>query len=210
MLRRLRDERGMGLIELVAATVVITIALLALMAGYDAAFTSMHKAARTSSAAQLAETQLELYGSLYDISTADPVAQIGLSSSLLTTAKASDTYYSTDESALSPSGTDVTYASCTTTAVQCMPVQTGVKGSDGKSYRIETFIRDVNQTIQCATTNTPASCTCSGTPSVCTMTTPEREVTVIVRDPNTSGTPTIYTVSAAFDEACKRLSGGCS
>src|ERR1700688_633938 len=101
MLTRLRDERGQGLIELVVAVVVITVAVLALMAAYDEGLVSLHKSARTNAAATLAETQLELYGAL-------PYASIGRSSSLLTTAKASDAFYSTDEAALSPTGTDVT------------------------------------------------------------------------------------------------------
>jgi len=164
----------MGLIELIAAMMVITIALLALMASYDEAFVSLHKSARTSSAATLAETQLELYGAL-------PYASIGLSSSKLTTAKASDAYYSTDEATLTPTGTDVTNASCDTTSAQCLPVQASVKGSDGKNYRVETFVRDVTQTLTVGTTT-------------------ERIVTVIVRDPNTSGTPSVYTVTAAFDQ----------
>ena len=171
----------MGLIELVAAMMVITIAILALMASYDEAFMSLHKSARTNSAATLAETQLELYGAL-------PFASIGLSSSKLTTAKSSDAFYSTDEAAISPSGTDVTNASCDTTSAQCLPVQASVKGSDGKNYRIETFILDVSQTLSC-----------QGVTGTCGTTT-ERDVTVVVRDPNTSGTPKVYTVSAAFDQ----------
>ncbi|TMM15139.1 MAG: hypothetical protein E6F98_02615 [Actinobacteria bacterium] len=174
MIRRLRSEEGFGIVELVVATVVLTVALLALMAAYDEAFVSLHKSARTSSAATLAETQLELYGAL-------PFASIGLSSTKLTAA-ASDTYYGTDEAALSPTGTDVTNPSCDTTSAQCLPVQASVKGSDGKNYRIETFVRDVTQTVT------------SG------WTTPERVVTVVVRDPNTSGTPEVYTVTAAFDQ----------
>jgi Tfp pilus assembly protein PilV len=174
MIERLRSEEGFGIVELIVATVVLTVALLALMASYDEAFVSLHKSARTSSAATLAETQLELYGAL-------PYASIGLSSSKLTTAKASDAYYSTDEATLSPTGTDVTNASCDTTSAQCLPVQASVKGSDGKNYRIETFVRDVTQTLTVGTTT-------------------ERVVTVIVRDPNTSGTPSVYTVTAAFDQ----------
>ena len=111
MLRRLREEGGQGMIELIMAVVLITIALLALMASYDGAFISLHKSSRTNAAAQLADTQLELYSSLYALNTSDPNAQIGLSSSLLTTAKANDANYSTDEAALTPSGTDVTNAS---------------------------------------------------------------------------------------------------
>ena len=174
MIERLRSEEGFGIVELIVATVVLTVALLALMASYDEAFVSLHKSARTSSAATLAETQLELYGAL-------PYASIGLSSSKLTTAKASDAYYSTDEATLTPTGTDVTNASCDTTSAQCLPVQASVKGSDGKNYRVETFVRDVTQTLTVGTTT-------------------ERVVTVIVRDPNASGTPSVYTVTAAFDQ----------
>jgi len=188
MLRRLREEGGQGMIELIMAVVLITIALLALMASYDGAFISLHKSSRTNAAAQLADTQLELYSSLYALNTSDPNAQIGLSSSLLTTAKANDANYSTDEAALTPSGTDVTNASCSTTTAQCKPVQT-VTGLDGKSYKMETFVRDISQTLTCTTTTT--------TP--CSLTTKQREVTVIIRDPNTSGTPKVYTASAAFD-----------
>jgi type II secretory pathway pseudopilin PulG len=181
MLKRLQNEQGMGLIELIAAMMVITIALLALMASYDQAFFSLHNAARKTAAASLAESQLELYGAL-------PYASVGLSSSLVTTAKASDAYYSTDEAALTPSGTtEVANASCTTTDAQCKPVQTSVAGSDGKNYRIETFVRDISQTL-----------TCQGQTTSCGTTT-ERDVTVIVRDPNVSGSPKVYMVTAAFD-----------
>ncbi len=171
----------MGLIELIAAMMVITIALLALMASYDQAFFSLHNAARKTAAASLAESQVELYSAL-------PYASVGLSSSLVTTAKASDAYYSTDEAALTPSGTtEVTNAACTTTDPQCKPVQTSVTGSDGKSYRVETFVRDISQTLSC-----------QGVTGSCGTTT-ERDVTVIVRDPNVSGSPKVYMVTAAFD-----------
>ena len=199
MLERLRDERGMGMIEMIAAVVVITVALLALMASYDQAFFSLHNSARKTAAASLAETQLELYSSFYgDTTTTEvtggttttvplPVAQIGLNSSLLTTAKASDAFYLSDENALGVTGTDVTYSGCSTTTAQCEPVQLNVTGNDGKKYRVETFIIDTNESISC-----------SGQTTSC-GTTPQREVTVIVRDPNVSGTPKVYTATMAFD-----------
>jgi Tfp pilus assembly protein PilE len=180
MLKRLRDEHGMGIVELVVAMVVITVAILALMASYDEAFFSLHSSARKTAAASLAETQLELYGAL-------PYASIGLSSSLLTTAN-SDTVYSADKAALSPAGTDVTYAGCTTTDAQCKPLQTSVKGTDNKNYRVETFIRTASQDL-----------TCQGVVGSC-GTAYERVVTVIVRDPNVARTPLVYEVTAAFDQ----------
>ena len=40
MIERLRSEEGFGIVELIVATVVLTVALLALMASYDEAFVS--------------------------------------------------------------------------------------------------------------------------------------------------------------------------
>jgi Tfp pilus assembly protein PilV len=183
---RLHHEQGQGMIEMILAMVVLTIALLALLASYDEAFFSLHSSARKTAAASLAESQLELYSAVY--SSQASFSSIGLSSSLVTTAKASDAFYSTDESSLSPSGTtEVSSASCTTTVAQCMPVQASVTGTDGKNYRVETFVRDISQSLTCTTT------------PPCPTTT-ERDVTVIVRDPNVSGTPKVYTVTAAFDQ----------
>lgn len=173
---RLRDdEGGFGIVELVVAVVMITVALLALMAAYDQAFFSLHNSARKTAAATLAETQLELYDAL-------PYASVGLSSSLLTTAKSSDPYYSTDEAALSPTGTDYTNSTCDTSSPQCLPVQTSVKGSDGLYYRVETFVRNVTQNLQPSGTTT------------------ERDVTVIVRDPNTASTPIVFEATTTFDQ----------
>ncbi|HEY2073134.1 MAG TPA: hypothetical protein VGG88_06130 [Gaiellaceae bacterium] len=173
------------MIELLAAIVVITIAILALMASYDQAFFSLHAAARKTAAASLAESQLELFSAVYSTSTS--YSSIGLNSTLLTTANSSDAFYSTDKAALVPSGTDVSNSTCTNTLAQCKPVQTSVLGSDGKHYRIETFVRDVTQSLSC-----------QGQTTSCGTTT-ERDVTVIVRDPNVAHTPKVYTVTAAFD-----------
>lgn len=160
-------------IELMVAVVLITIALLALMASYDGAFASLHSSGQTSSAGLLAENQLELYASL-------PYSSVGLDSTTLTTTQSSDANYSTDEAALPCSNapcSDVTISGCGTSA-QCSPVQT-VTGSDHHTYKIETFIR--------AMTN----------PSETTWT--EKVVTVIVRDETQSGDPNVFEDQTAFD-----------
>jgi Tfp pilus assembly protein PilV len=153
-----------------AAVLIITVSLLALMAAYDQSFFSIHSSAKTSAAGQLAENQLELYASL-------PYSSIGLDSTTLTTSKSTDVNYSSDESALPGTGSDVTITGCGSSA-QCSPVQT-LTGSDGKSYKLETFIR--------ALTNNSAS------------TWTEKVVTVVVRDLSTSGFPKVLTVQTAFD-----------
>jgi type II secretory pathway pseudopilin PulG len=169
---RAREEDGFLMVELVAAVVILSIALLALMAGYSAAFLSLHKAAQKSAGATLADNQLELYSAL-------AYASIGLDATTLTSVKSSNSTYVSDEAGLTSaaSATDHTISGCGSTS-QCLPVQT-LTGSDGKSYTIETFIRDI------------ANASYTGRS--------ERVVTVLVRDPSTTGSPTVTQLSAAYD-----------
>jgi type II secretory pathway pseudopilin PulG len=171
MRTRLQDESGFGIIELVVAVVVITVALLAIAAGFETAALSVHSASRQTVAAKLANHQIELYESL-------AFTSIGLDATTLTSVEASDTVYAADRTALNAarSGTDATIAGCGT-ASQCLPVQT-VTGTDNKSYRLETFVRDV----------------------VSFGSWTERFVTVIVRNPNVSGSPEILRLTVGFDK----------
>lgn len=170
MRARLRQEGGFLTVELMVAVVVITIALLALMGAYDEGFLSVHAAAKTSSAGLLAENQLELYASL-------PYSSIGLDSTTLTTVKATDSTYSTDEAALPGTGADVTISSCGSSA-RCSPVQ-NVTGSDHKAYKLETFIRLI------------------ANPSATSWS--EKVVTVVVRDGTTASLSKLLTIQTAFD-----------
>jgi Tfp pilus assembly protein PilV len=165
----LRQEDGFMVVELVVATFVLSFAILALMAGYDSAFLSLHKAAEQNSGATLAENQLELYSAL-------SYSAIGLDTTTLSSVKTTNGTYAADEAALddAAAATDHTISGCGTSA-QCTPLQTQT-GSDGKSYTLETFVRDVS-----GLSYTGRS---------------ERVVTVIVR--NTDGDK-VTQVSAAYD-----------
>ena len=172
---RLRNEDGFLLIELLAATVIITVALLALLGAYDQAWFSLHSGAKNSSAGIVANNQLELYASL-------SYCAIALDPTVLTSTKATDSTYSTDEASLSGTGTDATYSSstCTTSLpAQSVPVQT-VTGGDGHRYKLETFIR---------TMANPTATSWN-----------EKVVTVIVRDLSTTGNPKVVTLQTAFDQ----------
>ncbi len=191
MLRRVRAQDGFGMLELIAAVFVITIALLALMAGYDSAFVSLHNAQRKTTAATLADAQLELY-------RARPYASIGLDATTTanigdSTNASYDALYTTNPILAgdfvtdpitgvvtqNPSGTvnDVAIAGCGASAA-CSPVQT-VSGPDHHPYRVETFIRD-----------RPGATGISWT---------ERVVWVIVRDAGLSTKPELVRESTAFD-----------
>jgi type II secretory pathway pseudopilin PulG len=63
---RLRDESGMGLIELLVAMVVLNIGLLAVVGVFSGATTAMARAGTLSSATAVADKQMEIYRSLKD------------------------------------------------------------------------------------------------------------------------------------------------
>jgi type II secretory pathway pseudopilin PulG len=167
---RAHNEEGFFLIELIAAMLVLSIGLLALIGAYSFGYFSIGSAGRTSAAGLLANNQLELYSSL-------PYSAIGLDAATLSSVKATDATYSTDESALSGSGTDVTLSSgCA--SVQCSPIQT-LTGPDHKTYKLETFIRLL------------------ANPNISTRS--EKVVTVVVRNASVSGSPKVLTMQTAFD-----------
>jgi len=171
MRTRAQSEDGFLLVELIAAMLVLTIALLALIGAYSLGYLAIGKAAQTSSAGLIASNQLELYSSL-------PYSSVGLDASTLTTVKSSDANYSTDESALPGSGTDVTISGCGSSA-QCLPVQT-VTGADHKTYKVETFIRLVSTRSDGVTRS-------------------EKIVTEIVRNMSVSGSPQVVVMQSGFD-----------
>jgi hypothetical protein len=174
----LKCEEGQGLIELLAAMMVLSIALMALMAGYDSAFLSLHKSAQKTIASTLANQQLELYNAL-------SYSKIGLDATTLagiqTPGVSYDATYVADEASLdnTANDADVTVTNCGSTA-NCLPIQS-VTGTDGRRYRLETFVRDITNT------------------SVSNISWTTREVTVIVRDPSTTGSPEILRLTTAFD-----------
>jgi hypothetical protein len=191
MVQRLRSEAGFGVIELVAAMAVLSIALLALLAGYDAAAISLHKSARETSASTVGTGQLELYRAL-------PYGSIGLDQATLQTLgdpanPAYDALYAensllvgdsypdpvTGVTIQEPSGVvnDVQLAGCGS-APQCLPVQE-VTGGDGHRYRLETFVRDHDDIPGIRQT--------------------ERVVTVVVRDAEVPSLPLLAQLTTAFD-----------
>jgi len=164
------------LIELTVSMVILTIALLAVMASYDTAFVSLHRAGSQAVATKLANQQLEIYAAL-------PFSQIGLDSTTTTNVGttgngAYDALYATN-ALLGGAGTtsEVLIAGCGASA-SCLPIQT-VTGSDHHRYRIETFVVD-------RANSTGISWT-------------ERDVTVVVRDAQRSGLPELVRLSTAYD-----------
>jgi type II secretory pathway pseudopilin PulG len=140
MLKRLRSERGFGLIELLMAMTMLNIGILAIIAAFNAGAVGLRRASRVTTAASLADQQMELYR-----------AQLN-ANILLTTASATgaDANYDADAACINPvslirecrtSGKQVSATSCPAgvPANACSATRSA-GGPDHHNYRVDTFI----------------------------------------------------------------------
>ena len=166
---RLRKEDGFTLIELTIVMAVLTIGILSLVAAYSSGYVAMKHATRVSSAQLLADSQMERFRALQ-------YAAIQLNTTCGATCSQDSTY--TSDSAYS-STAQVT--GCTSTGSACLSTQTKT-GPDGKSYRVDTFIRYSCPITTDTLSISPLTCG-SGEPL------PVKLVSVVVR--NTNGGSTV-------------------
>ena len=125
MRRRLRDEGGFALVEMLIAIVVINIGLLAILLALTSGMVTLRRSAETSTASAIADKQLEKYRAV-------TFPSIFLDTAALA---ATDSTYQSD-AAYSASQVNQT---CGTLTAVCTPSQT-VTGPDGRSYRVDTYI----------------------------------------------------------------------
>jgi Tfp pilus assembly protein PilV len=162
---RLRAEEGFGLIEILLAMIFISIAIMVLVSGFASATIAINRASRISTAGVIADSQMERFRSM-------SYAYIGLD-----TAGATDSLYTGDTACVGVACTNVAptagAASCrsggavyTAFPKNCAASQT-MTGPDGRSYRMDTYVRAVQSVA-------------IGNPRTTKL------VTVVVRDPATN------------------------
>jgi type II secretory pathway pseudopilin PulG len=133
---RLRNEKGFGLIELLMAMTMLNIGILALVAAFNSGAIALQRASRTTTAAALADQQMELYRAIM-------YSAIGLDA---TSVNATDTTYRND-SALGGSLSNDLTVTCTGSPLpnQCVPTRT-VAGADHRTYRVDSYITQTTPT----------------------------------------------------------------
>ena len=137
---RARDESGFGLIELLMAMVMLNVGILAVVAAFSSGNRALARASQISTAAALADKQLEVYrGLIYDnivFVTSEWNAALADSSYTADTA-----YTSNMQSPVSPKGLVATVSTCPTSVPTsaCDPSST-VIGADHRSYRVDTYL----------------------------------------------------------------------
>jgi Tfp pilus assembly protein PilE len=155
--RRLRQEAGFGLLELLMAMTILNVGILAVVAAFNSGAVALRRSGSISTATVLADKQMELYRAVtYGSIALDP------------TSIPATTPYTSDAAWAS---TQVTTSCNTPLPPECNASQV-TTGPDRHNYRIDTYIVNENP----ATTYTPPN----GSPHATTRTL--RRVTVVVRD----------------------------
>ena len=134
MRKRLRADPGFGLIELLIAMVILNVGILAIVASFNAGIVTLNRASRVTTAAVLADQQMELYRAIkYDA--------IRLASA---TVPATPPYTTDPAYTCSGCSTLIVLPSCG--AGPSYPDECNASrqatGADNKLYRVNTFIRE--------------------------------------------------------------------
>jgi Tfp pilus assembly protein PilV len=127
------DQEGFGLIELLIAMVILNVGLLAIIASFQAGIITLGRASRVTTAAVLADQQMELYRAItYDSIRLAP-ATIPATAPYTT-----DTAYSASQ---------ITTPPCSGPPYpdECNASRTAT-GADNKSYQLDTYIVETRPT----------------------------------------------------------------
>jgi type II secretory pathway pseudopilin PulG len=131
---RVREESGFGLVELLIAMTVMVVGITALVAAMSSGFIALNRAADESTAAAVADRQMEAYRAL-------PNCAIYLDDGTIPTSGA----YTTDVAyggtpVKSPAPLIGTAPCLATTPAELRDAQQPIVGADGRSYNVDTYI----------------------------------------------------------------------
>jgi type II secretory pathway pseudopilin PulG len=133
-----RDESGFGMLELLMAMVMLNVGILAIIAAFSSGNTALARASRVSTAAAIADVQIEAYrGLIYNNIV---FAKTEWDAALLDTPyKADKVYVDHVQAIVSPTPNFVVTTPCPTSASACDPSYT-TTGADRRSYRVDTYL----------------------------------------------------------------------
>jgi Tfp pilus assembly protein PilV len=194
LVRKLSEENGQGLIELIIALIFLAVAVGAILAMTTAGAVSLQRAGQRGTALTLADTQLEKFRALaYQYIRLDGAAIPG--SGAYVTAHSSDSTIPASTPACATSGSANCLAVGTTTGETicssgpaCATARQSVIGPDHRTYEIDTYI----------SYSTPTSVT---TPGFSATGRPVKNVLIVVRDPVRSGDPLVARAGSIFDNS---------
>ena len=127
---RVGNEQGFGLVELLAAMMMLMLGILALFAMFESGIRTIKRASTVTTAGALADREMENIRAIR-------YSSIGLPETLVVAAAAP---YSSDPAHQATAANRVGVIACgTEPCTTKVPVQT-LTGADGKSYRVDTYM----------------------------------------------------------------------
>jgi Tfp pilus assembly protein PilV len=141
--RRLRQEEGFGLLELVMAMVMLNLGILAIVGAFNSGALALGRASNTSTASTLADQQLELFRGMRYVNIVQTTSE--WNSAVSDSTYTADSVY-TSSSAMnngSPTGSRSlvpTVSTCPVTATNACDPSFTTTGPDGRSYRVDTYM----------------------------------------------------------------------
>jgi type II secretory pathway pseudopilin PulG len=141
--RRLRSERGFGLLELLMAITMLNVGILAIVAAFNAGALALSRASRQSTATAVADTQMELFRGIKYANIQQTTSE--WNSAVADATWTADSVYTSSTamnsgSPTSPRALVPTVTTCpNSNANSCDPSFT-TSGPDGRSYRVDTYL----------------------------------------------------------------------
>jgi prepilin-type N-terminal cleavage/methylation domain-containing protein len=151
---RTADPSGFGMVEMLIALTILTVAIASLITVFTASALSLRRAGRKGTALVLADTQMEKYRTKGFTNVRIDTTLIPTSGTYVTANSTDSTIPpSTGQAAAGQNGDDT----CPTSSEppDCLPVQT-VTGPDNRTYRVDTYVNYVNNDATLSI-RTPAS-----------------------------------------------------
>jgi Tfp pilus assembly protein PilV len=137
--RRLRSERGFGLLELVMAMVMLNIGILSIVAAFNAGGLALSRASRQSTATAIADTQMELFRGLKYVNIQQITSE--WNSAVADSTWTADTVYQQNmASPTAPKALVPTATTCPNTNANSCDPSFLTNGPDGRSYRVDTYL----------------------------------------------------------------------
>jgi Tfp pilus assembly protein PilV len=137
--RRLRSEKGFGLLELVMAMVVLNIGILSIVAAFNAGALALSRASRQSTATAVADTQMELFRGIRYANIQQTTSE--WNSAVADSTWTADTVYQQNmASPVSPKALVPTVTSCPNSNANSCDPSFLTNGPDGRSYRVDTYL----------------------------------------------------------------------
>jgi type II secretory pathway pseudopilin PulG len=142
VLRRLRSTDGFSILELLMALTILNVGILAILGAFSASAVSIKQASRVSTAAALADAQMELYhGVAYSAIALDTASTASSPGALAGDYKCDTTLGASCPNSV---GNEVTQT-CTTPLPKYCKASQSATGADGGTYIVDTYILPLTQ-----------------------------------------------------------------